>query len=217
MDPETIGAIAYLSLRGETLKQNVVAGYGLCCVGDGSKIIYKRSRRKTSLADDVANYMLSVSDEKTEVRDFTPFDGDERQYCSPGFDLPYGCFLNSPPGEFVEYHTSADNKSIIDFEAMSRLIQLLLACCETIENNRSYKRTDPYCEPRLDKFGLWSTLGVGSSNSYPKLNYALNWLLNYADGRSLIEIAKIYGLPFNLIVEAARRCEECGLIVAVNE
>lgn len=96
--PETIGSIAYLHLRGDTLKRRMAAGFGFCCVGDGRRLTFKESRCGTTLADKVAEFCLKrYASKQTFIKPFEPFDGDERQYCSPGFDLPYGCFMHTPP------------------------------------------------------------------------------------------------------------------------
>ena len=149
---------------------------------------------------------------KKEIRLFKPFDGDERQYCSPGFNLPYGCFMHTPPGEYPEYHSSLDDMKIIDFPAVLNFISFMLNCCENIEFNQTYCRKDPYVEPKLDKFNLWPTLGVGAAGGYKDLNYALLWFLNYADGRDLLDIATVSGQPLGLLAKVAKICEECGLV-----
>ena len=208
--PETIGSITYLNIRGKHLRDSVVAGYGFCCVGDGKKLTYKRSRKHSSLADRIAEVTLE------EFRPFKPFDGDERQYCSPGFNLPYGCFMHTPPGEYPEYHSSLDNIDLIDFSAVTNFITFMIDCCENIEVNKIYKRVDPLVEPKLDKFNLWPSLGVGAVGGYEALNYALLWFLNYADGRDLLDMAKVSGQPMKLLAEAARLCEKCGLVEVVE-
>jgi aminopeptidase-like protein len=85
-------------------------------------------------------------------------------------------------------------------------------CFENIEFNQTYSRKDPYVEPKLDKFNLWPTLGVGAAGGYKDLNYALLWFLNYADGRDLLDIATLSGQPLNLLAEVAKICEKCGLV-----
>ena len=210
--PETIGSITYLNIRGKHLIKSVVAGFGFCCVGDGKKLTYKRSRRHDTLADRIAEFTMKDFSGEKEIRSFKPFDGDERQYCSPGFNLPYGCFMHTPPGEYPEYHSSLDNIDLIDFPAVINFISFILNCCENIEFNQTYCRIDPYVEPKLDKFNLWPTLGVGAAGGYEDLNYALLWFLNYADGRDLLDIAKLSGQPLGLLAKVAKICEQCGLV-----
>jgi len=210
--PETIGSITYLNIRGKHLIKSVIAGYGFCCVGDGKKLTYKRSRRHNTLADRIAEFTMRDFAGKKEIRSFKPFDGDERQYCSPGFNLPYGCFMHTPPGEYPEYHSSLDDMRIIDFPAVLNFISFMLNCCENIEFNQTYLRKDPYVEPKLDKFNLWPTLGVGAAGGYEDLNYALLWFLNYADGRDLLDIATLSGQPLSLLAKVAKICEECRLV-----
>lgn len=208
--PETIGAITYLHLRGEHLKKRLVAGYVVTCIGDPGNFTYKRSRRETSLADRAAEHTLKHSRTSYKTLDFSPLGSDERQYCSPGFNLPIGSLMRSMYGTYPEYHTSLDNKTFISFEAMAESVEMYLKIVKTLEANRIYKNLFPYGEPQLGKRGLYETLG---RNTIPELSSAVFWLLNYADGEhDLLWIAEKSGYGIELLDKAAQACLEAGII-----
>lgn len=208
--PETIGAITYLHLRGEHLKKHLVAGYVVTCIGDAGNFTYKRSRRETSLADRAAEHTLKHSGKPYKTLDFSPLGSDERQYCSPGFNLPVGSLMRSMYGTYPEYHTSLDDKSFISFEAMAESVMLYLRVMKTLESNRLYTNLFPHGEPQLGKRGLYETLG---RNTIPELSSTVFWLLNYADGQhDLLWIAEKSGYSIELLGKAAQACLEVGII-----
>jgi aminopeptidase-like protein len=222
--PETIGAITYLHLRGEHLKKHLVAGYVVTCIGDAGDFTYKRSRqsslRTASLTSDLAlvdravEHTLKHSGKPYKVIDFSPLGSDERQYCSPGFNLPVGSLMRSVYGTYPEYHTSLDNKTFISFEAMAESVEMYLSVMKTLEANRTYTNLFPYGEPQLGKRGLYETLG---RNTIPELSSAVFWLLNYADGNhDLLWIAEKSGYSVELLDKAAKACLE-GRIVREGE
>ena len=188
--PETIGAINYLSIHGEHLKDNLLAGYVLTCCGDAGPITYKKSRRINSEADLMAEHTLKYIDKKYNVLPFTIGGSDERQYCSPGFNLPVGSMMRTPYHVFEEYHTSKDNKSIIRFDLMVETIELLSKIVQGFELNDKYFGTIQHCEPNLGKRGLYEAKGA-SKNRGEVLTNRLH-LLNHFDGEhSLLEIAEL--------------------------
>ena len=130
--PETIGAIAYLSVRGEHLKKNTIAGYVVTCIGDAGNFTYKRSRSYASLADHAAEHVLKHLDKPSKIINFSPLGSDERQYCSPGFNLPIGSLMRSMYGTFAEYHTSLDNREFISFEAMAESVEVYFKVMMTL-------------------------------------------------------------------------------------
>lgn len=208
--PETIGAIAYLHLRGEHLKKNLIAGYVLTCIGDSGDFTYKRSRQCTSLADRAAEHVLKHQPTSYKVIDFSPLGSDERQYCSPGFNLPVGSLMRSMYGTFAEYHTSLDNREFISFAAMAESVDTYYAIMTALDNNVRYKNNFPYGEPQLGKRGLYDTLG---RNTIPELSSAVFWLLNYADGEhDLLSIAEKSGLNITLLQQAAEAGLKTGII-----
>jgi aminopeptidase-like protein len=207
--PETIGAIAYLSLRGEHLKNSLVAGYVVTCIGDAGNFTYKRSRSYPSLADRVAEHVLKHLGE-SKVIDFSPLGSDERQYCSPGFNLPMGSLMRSMYGTFPEYHTSLDNREFISFAAMAESVETYFKVMMALENNVFYKNLFPYGEPQLGKRGLYETLG---RNTIPELSSAVFWLLNFTDGEhDLLAIAEKSGFSIELLQQAVQACLDTGLI-----
>ncbi|MGL4608524.1 MAG: DUF4910 domain-containing protein [Trueperaceae bacterium] len=218
--PETIGALAYLHLRGEHLKKHVVAGYVMTCIGDAGGFTYKRSRQSSlnlnslssplALVDHATEHVLKHSGQPHKVIDFSPLGSDERQYSSPGFNLPMGSLMRSMYGTYPEYHTSLDKKNFISFEAMVESVEMYVKVVKTLEVNRTYINLFPNGEPQLGKHGLYDTLG---RNTIPELSSAMFWLLNYADGNhDLLWIAERSGCSVELLDRAAKACLEAGLI-----
>jgi aminopeptidase-like protein len=218
--PETIGALTYLHLRGEQLKQHLVAGYVVTCIGDPGNFTYKRSRASSlssnlSLVDRAAEHTLKHSGKPYEVIEFSPLGSDERQYGSPGFNLPVGSLMRSMYGTYPEYHTSLDNKAFVSFQAMAESTEMYLGIMKTLESNRTYKNLFPYGEPQLGKRGLYETLG---RNTIPELSSAVFWLLNYADGNhDLLWIAEKSGYSIELLAKAAQACLQAGVIERKDE
>jgi aminopeptidase-like protein len=208
--PETIGSIAYLAQNGEHLRRQLVAGLVVTCCGDRAPFTYKKSRRATALGDRAARCALQRWSDARYV-EFFPNGSDERQYCSPGFDLPIGVLMRSPPASYVEYHTSLDNKAMISFQSLAESTEALLQYCWVLENNLVPLSRKPFGEPQLSKYGLMS--GTGASRASSARMAPLKWLLNLADGTSdLIAIADRSGQPFEHLVAAAGDCISVGLI-----
>ncbi len=214
--PETIGSIAYLSLRGDHLKDTLVAGYVLTCVGDDSPITYKRSRRGDTPADRAAAWSLSRREGAApRLMDFFPFGSDERQYCSPGFNLPVGVLARSWPGTFDEYHTSLDNRNFISFEVIADSVDALFDVCQTVERNRTYHNLCPYGEPNLGKRNLMPTEGAGRERR--EFVDAIKWVLNLSDGaHDLLSIAEKSGIALETLDRAATAGLEAGLLRAAD-
>ncbi len=209
--PETIGAIWYLSEYGDRIAKNLIAGYVLTCIGDAGQFTYKRSRRGNSTADSAAEYVLQQSCREFILEDFFPTGSDERQYCSPGFDLPVGSLMRTRYGKYKEYHTSADNKSFISFEAMDQSVNICADIIDTIDLNGTYYNTLPYCEPQLGKRGLYPTLGSVTDTAVAV--EAMMWVLNLSDGNNdLLGISKRSRLGFEDISKAAESLVKSGII-----
>jgi aminopeptidase-like protein len=148
--------------------------------------------------------------------DFSPYGYDERQFCSPGFNLPVGCLMRTPHGEFPEYHTSADNLEFIRAAALADSIAKCLAVIDTLEHNRSYINTNPKCEPQLGRRGLYQGLGTDESRGVRQM--AVLWVLNLSDGEhSLLDIAERSNLPFSIIKEAATALSATNLLTPLSE
>lgn len=213
--PETIGAVCYLSLRGELLKNKMAAGYLLTCLGDQGKFTYKLSRRGDSLADRAARMVL-MQHGSQNVIPFDPSDGsDDRQYCSPGFNLPMGTLMRSMYGRYPEYHTSMDNKKNISFEKFEGSADLAFEIVRALECNHVWKNTVMHCEPQLGARGLYPLLG--SQVSLGQEMKLILWLLNLADGsRDLLKIAEESSLPLKILISVAAELSASGLLEKKN-
>jgi len=199
--PATIGAIAWLSQRQDVTK-HVAHGVVISGVGDAGDYHYKRSRRGDAEIDRIMALVLAESREKHHLLPFMPYGYDERQFCSPGFNLPMGCFSRSTYGSYPQYHTSADNLDFIRPEHLERSLGLLLAAFGIVERNLSFNNLSPFGEPQLGRRGLYSL--IGGHNEGQKLQLALLWVLNQSDGsKSLLDIAEMAELPFDLVHQAA--------------
>lgn len=212
--PETIGAICYLTRRGEHLIKNLIAGYQMTCLGDKGEFTYKRSRRGNCLADRAAERVLADQG-RFKTMAFDPTEGaDERQYCSPGFDLPVGCLRRSL--FYPEYHTSLDNKDFISFDALTQSIDVYFNIVLAIENNIVWRNTLPYGEPHLGSRGLYPTLG--SQKSFGDRFAAILWVLSCADGRSdLLAVAEKSGMRLDLLITAANELAGAGLLEEIYQ
>jgi aminopeptidase-like protein len=192
--PETIGAIAYLSRFGERLKRRLAAGYVVTCVGDPGGFTYKRSRRGDTLADRIAEHCLRHAGHPYRTVDFFATGSDERQYCSPGFDLPVGSLMRSMYGTYPEYHTSMDDLSLITPRALGESLELYNLIVESLEANEILGRTLPWCEPNLGSRGLYRTTG-GAAVSEQRFHDMMH-LLNFCDGgRDLLATAERASRP----------------------
>ncbi|MDQ3110642.1 MAG: DUF4910 domain-containing protein [Bacteroidota bacterium] len=192
--PETIGVIAFLSKEGMRLKENLHAGYVLTCVGDKGNFTYKRSKNPENNVDTVAEHYLRGTGKPFTTLDFSIGGSDERQYCSPGFNLPVGSLMRTMYQRFKEYHTSLDNKSFISFEALEESVNAYFDIARVHELNRKYINAVPYCEPQLGKRGLYPAVG-GQKSRTDELSMRLH-LLSWADGKNdLITIAERFGRP----------------------
>lgn len=209
--PGTIGSITWLA-RNEPRLGAIKHGLVLACLGDAGPITYKKSRRATAEIDEIAAHALAASGKPFEIMDFIPYGYDERQFCSPGFDLPVGCLMRTPHGRFPEYHTSADNLDFVRADSLADSFETLVSIVSLIERNRVYANQRPKGEPQLSRHGLYSASG-GVGRTADEL--AVLWVLNLADGRhSLLAIAKRSGYPFETIWRAAEALRAHGLLAA---
>lgn len=207
--PGTIGAIVWLAANREHVDR-IQHGLVLTCVGNAGPLHYKSSRRGGTEIDRAAAHVLTHSGESFELLPFTPTGYDERQYCSPGFNLAVGCLMRGVHGTFPEYHTSADNLDFLKAEALEGTLQVCAGIVEVLEHNRRYENLAPYGEPQLGKRNLYPSEGgrpVGLDTT------ALQWVLNLSDGSfGLLDIAERSGLPFAGIHQAAEALLGCGLL-----
>jgi aminopeptidase-like protein len=208
--PGTIGSISWLAANESTVAR-IRHGLVLACVGDGGAPTYKKSRRGDAEIDRAARLVLRERGGAHRIEEFTPYGYDERQFCSPGFDLPVGCLMRTPHGRFPEYHTSADNLDLVRPEALADSLQTCLAMLDVLESNRTYVNQNPKCEPQLGKRGLYGSVG-GLANAAPD-EMTMLWVLNLSDGRhSLLDITERSGCPFGAVKTAARALEGAGLL-----
>jgi aminopeptidase-like protein len=189
--PETIGAIYYLSRHFEHLKRSVIAGYVLTCCGDNRVYTFMPSRSGDTLADRVARHVLARIEPNYINASFLDRGSDERQYCSPGIDLPIASIMRSMYGRYPEYHTSLDDLSVISAEGLGGSFKALSGCIKILEANATY-RTNVLCEPQLGARGLYPTLST--KDSAERVRNTLN-ILAYADGNhDLVAIADRIGI-----------------------
>jgi aminopeptidase-like protein len=199
--PGSIGAITWLA-RNEEVTPHIRHGMVITCVGDAGNITYKRSRRGDAEIDRAFAHVLQTSGDPHQVLDFSPYGYDERQYCSPGFNLPVGCLMRSVHGTFPEYHTSGDNPDFIRPESLADSLTKCMAVIDILEHNRVYLNKKPKGEPQLGKRGLYEGLNAGPDRR--ALEMALLWVLYMSDGtHSLLDIAERAQLPFKVIKGAA--------------
>jgi aminopeptidase-like protein len=208
--PGTIGSITWLCMN-EAHLPNIKHGLVLTCVGDSGKFTYKRSRRGNAEIDQIFSHALRNSKNDYDIIEFFPYGYDERQYCSPGFDLPVGCFMRTPHGQFPEYHTSADNFDLVTPLNLAGSLSMCQTVCNILENNKKYLNQNPKCEPQLGKRGLYKKIG-GKEDS-GNFQLAILWVLNLSDGNNtLLDIAERSDLDFDSIEDAAMALVESGLI-----
>lgn len=213
--PGTIGAIAWLA-RNEARAGRIRHGLILACLGDSGHSTYKQSRLGTAPVDVAAAYVLAQQGTPHAVLPFSPYGYDERQYGSPGFKLPVGCLMRTPPGGYAEYHTSADNPDILRGEYLADSLSKLLGIMDILERNATYLNTQPRCEPMLGKRGLYGA--IGGRTDTKAVEMALLWALNYSDGgHSLLDIARKSGLAFETIRTAADALCEARLLEAAKD
>jgi aminopeptidase-like protein len=208
--PATIGAITWLA-RNENHLHRIRHGLVLTCVGDAGRFHYKRSRSGAS-TDDAVAHVLRHSGYPYEIMAFNPYGYDERQFCSPAFDLPMGCLMRSVHGTFPEYHTSADNPDFVKLEALDKTYEVVATLLDVLDANRTYARTDGRGEPQLGRRGLYRAI-AGQKEAGGASQMDLLWVLNQADGKhSLLEIADRADTPFGRIQKAARLAVDAELI-----
>lgn len=211
--PGTIGAITWLA-RNKEAARRIRHGLVLTCVGDRSPFHYKRSRTENAEIDRAVSHILKYVDPSSEVLPFSPYGYDERQYCSPGFNLSVGCLMRSVWGTFPEYHTSADNLDFLSKESLAQSLAVCQGVFEVLEHNLCYRNLAPFCEPQLGKRGLYHSTGGHAPGL--EINARL-WVLNLSDGKnSLLDIAERSDLPFKIVKDAAVLLEGGGLLEKVE-
>jgi len=211
--PGTIGSITWLA-RNDAATRRIAHGLVLTGLGDRGAVTYKRSRRGAADIDRAAELVLATSGDPYAVVDFSPYGYDERQYCSPGFDLPVGRFGRSPHGEYPEYHTSADDLGFVDPDALADSFTKLVAIIDVLERDGTYRNLSPKGEPQLGRRGLYRA--VGGDVDARSTEMAFLWVLNLSDGTtSLLDIARRSGLAFDAVHRAAELLEAHELLARI--
>ena len=212
--PETIGSIAYISRHLETLKNNVIAGYVVTCVGDPHSFSYLQSRQENCLTDRITTHVLKNTEEHFKLYSFLERGSDERQYCSPGVDLPIGVLMRSKYGTYPEYHTSLDNLNFVTSDALLGSLKKYLDCLDAINHNHTYKSVN-CCEPQLGKRGLYPN--ISTRDSAAKVRQMMN-LLAYTDGtRDLLAIAEKLACSIFELIPLAELLHSHGLLEIVEK
>jgi aminopeptidase-like protein len=212
--PGTIGPITWLARNRENTGR-IRHGLVLTGIGDRAGFHYKKSRQGNAEIDRAAAHILGHHNGTAEILEFSPYGYDERQYCSPGFNLAVGCLMRSVWGSFPEYHTSADNLDFIQPLQLAGSLRICTAILDVLESNRRYRNLNPYCEPQLGRRNLYRHTGGGSIGA--EISARL-WVLNLSDGQhSLLDIAESSGLPFPVIHDAAELLLQNDLLSVVPD
>ena len=211
--PETIGAITYLSNNIESMKENTKCGFVLTCVGDDNRYSYLPSRSGASLADRIARHVLNHKTENYEEYSFLDRGSDERQYCSPGVDLPVASIMRSKYGTYPEYHTSDDDLNFVSPNGLFGSFSVLKSCLEILEMNFYFKATY-LCEPQMGKRHLYPTLSTVDIDKYPTLTMDF---LTFCDGAAdLLEIANKLNVYAGSLIPIAQLLLDHQLISAIE-
>jgi len=212
--PTTIGSITWLS-RNQANLGRVKHGFSMTCIGDGGGFTWKNTRRGNTEIDRAVKCALRESGEKHEFWEFTPFGFDERQFCSPGFNLPFGSLFRTGAHFYPENHTSADNMDLMRPDKLAGAVTLCANIARILDGNAKYLNTSPEAEPQLGKRGIYRKIG----GAIPKEHLMhLLWILNYSDGEySLLDIADKSKFAFSDLREAADLLLEHGLLVPWQE
>jgi aminopeptidase-like protein len=212
--PTVIGTLAWLQ-RNEPALPQIRAGLVVACAGDSGPLTYKRSRRGDTVVDSAAAHVLRGRP-GSRVRDFVPWGTDERQFCSPGFDLPVGALTRTPNGEYDGYHTSRDDLDLITPEALADTLDALVEIVRGVDEAVVFERTEPHGEPHLSRHGIDGRM-TAALLAGADARSALFWLLNLADGRhDLLQIAERAGVPVDDLARVASSLEDEGILRRVS-
>lgn len=210
--PETIGSIAWLA-KNEDRLDRIVCGLVCTCCGDRGALTYKRSRRGDTIVDRAAEHVLDRRDGDTTIEDFFPYGSDERQFCSPGFDMAVGSLMRTRYGKFDEYHTSADDLDFVGPEYLADTLAAYVEVINILEHDTTLVSTNPKCEPQLGKRGLYRAIGGQKLDVREDPEIAILWLMNMSDGKhSLLDIAERSGMRFETIKSVSDVLVSHGLL-----
>ena len=199
--PGGVGAITWLS-QNAAATARIKHGLVIACLGDPGRMTYKRSQQSSATIDRAVAHVLRHSGAGYEIQEFSPYGYDERQFCSPGFNLAVGRLTRTPHGCFPEYHTSADNLDFVTPAALADSLATCMSVLDALDADVTYTNQNPWCEPQLGRRGLYE--GMSASADRREQELAMLWVLNQSDGtRSLLDIAERAGMPFAMIRHAA--------------
>ena len=211
--PETIGSIVYISKHLAEMREKIIAGYVVTCVGDDRAYSLLRSRAGNTLADRAAKLVMKRHAPDHVEYSYLDRGSDERQYCSPGVDLPVASIMRTRYNSYPEYHTSLDDLNLVTPSGLKGAYEALRKTIELIEHNRVYRATTP-CEPQLGKRGLYPTLSTRGAGYAVR---AMTNILAYADGtKDLIDIADYIGVSAEEAIETAEKLASAGLLTAID-
>jgi aminopeptidase-like protein len=209
LGPSTIGPLCWL-WKNENELDRIVSGLTISCAGDSGAPTYKQSRRGDGMIDQAAANVIRAAG--GTVIPFDPWGGNERQFCSPGFDLPVGVLTRSLHDEFPGYHSSADDLDLVRPEFLADSLRWCLEIVDVLETNTRYLNLSPKGEPQLGRRGLYRSIAGGSSTEA-----ALLWVLNLSDGKhSLLEISDRSGIAYSAVREAAETLQEHELLAEAD-
>ena len=211
--PETIGSITYLSRNYQSLQRNVVAGFNVTCIGDDRAYSYLPSRQTNTASDKAALHVLKHMQPEFVSYSFLDRGSDERQYCSPGIDLPVCSIMRTKYGRYPEYHTSLDDLSLVTPTGLFGGYEVLAKVIECLEMDELLSST-AFCEPQLGKRGLYPTISTKSSGS--QVRDMMNFLA-YCDGSSSnLEIAEKINTPLWELKETIEKLKDEGVLKTVE-
>lgn len=222
INPETIGSIAYLSQYGLELKKTLYSGLVFTCLGGEETLRYKTSRREDSAINYMMRHLVQMQEVSCRIWGFTPTNGsDERQYCSPGFNLPVGQIGRLTYGEYPEYHTSLDNKELMGIENLQKSIEDIEKILYALDNDGYYINKYPYGEIKLGDYDLYPKVNNRNNKGYSteglldgrELLNSILMVLNYSDGEhKLSEIAEKLGYSVLKLIQVVELLKEKELL-----
>jgi aminopeptidase-like protein len=202
--------------QNEDKLSNIQHGLVASNLADSGGFTYKKSRSGCAGIDRVVENVLRASGVEYEIRDFLPYGYDERQYGSPGIDLPVGNLSRTPYGEYPEYHTSADNLSFISHDNLRQSLDIYKKIVNTLEQSRYFRNLQPKGEPQLGKRGLYKK--VGGETNQQEAQMAMLWLLNMSDGKNnLLEVSELSRIDLPTITATAKKLVAHGLLEEITD
>jgi len=209
--PETIGSIAYINKNLKKLKNDILAGFIINCAGDEKNYSFVHSPEKNTFADEIMKSSFIGLKTKT-IYEFKDRSSDERQYCSPGIELPVCSYSRSKAGSktFPEYHSSLDNFSLVTKKGLEGSFEVFKNIIDIFELTL-FPKSKTKCEPFLTKKNLYPTLSTKSHIDY-ELKNILDFLA-YSNGkRSVFQISNILNLEIKSCLEILKKLTKHDLI-----